>query len=517
MPSDRVLVFFLPGAACRQVVNGSSGLTTHFRWDIPLELGGAEPEGAESGGAEPRGTASTGGPAGASPRLSHRREPLSPHQLREWFAQHTRLRSGPVGAGGPAAGGTGAGGAGATSPGGAGVPSGARGTGGAGAAGPGGARSRGIRAAGSGGVGGSGAGDPGAGGTGAGDPGAGGTGAGGAGVRGVGAGGPAVGGTGAGSAGATRPRGAGVTAGAGGPGGAGDAGPGGARTRGTGASGAGGVGDPGVGGTGAGDRGAGGTCAGGAGAGGAGAGGAEAGGPGAGSTGAGGAGAGGTGAGDPGAGGAGAGDPGAGGAGAGGAGDGSTGAGGTMQRRPLFVPPPQTSMPPPDSVLHQVLSLPSSTGLTPSLLCPPPHQTQPQLQPDSPLPAPSSYAEQRDSLKERCKPGSHPASSLADGSDPESDLARAASPTVSHLLATIVTDPSFESTAASALFAELVEIVVACRLHYAASLVAECESDCPPSIGGECTHEASTGWITKSPHISSRSKWPQGLFTCRVI
>ncbi|CAI7859222.1 unnamed protein product [Closterium sp. NIES-53] len=51
------------------------------------EPGGAEPEGAkpgvthsegaESGGAEPRGTASAGGPAGASPRLSHRRELLS--------------------------------------------------------------------------------------------------------------------------------------------------------------------------------------------------------------------------------------------------------------------------------------------------------------------------------------------------------------------------------------------------------------------------------------------------------
>ncbi|CAI7733261.1 unnamed protein product [Closterium sp. NIES-53] len=40
------------------------------------EPGGAESEGAESRGAEPRGTASAGGPAGASPRLSHRKEPL---------------------------------------------------------------------------------------------------------------------------------------------------------------------------------------------------------------------------------------------------------------------------------------------------------------------------------------------------------------------------------------------------------------------------------------------------------
>ncbi|CAI7887344.1 unnamed protein product [Closterium sp. NIES-54] len=47
------------------------------------EPGGAESKGAESGGAEPRGTTSAGGPAGASPRMSHRREPLSPQQLRE--------------------------------------------------------------------------------------------------------------------------------------------------------------------------------------------------------------------------------------------------------------------------------------------------------------------------------------------------------------------------------------------------------------------------------------------------
>ncbi|CAI7926176.1 unnamed protein product [Closterium sp. NIES-53] len=70
--------------------------------------------------------------------------------------------------------------------------------------------------------------------------------------------------------------------------------------------------------------------------------------------------------------------------------------------------------------------------------------------------------------------------------DPESDLARAASPTASRLLATVVTNPSFESTTASALVAELVEFAAACRLDYASSLVAECESDCPPSVEGEC-------------------------------
>ncbi|CAI7885290.1 unnamed protein product [Closterium sp. NIES-53] len=64
---------------------------------------------------------------------------------------------------------------------------------------------------------------------------------------------------------------------------------------------------------------------------------------------------------------------------------------------------------------------------------------------------------------------------------------RAASATVTRLLATVVTDPSFESTTASALVAELVDdFAAACRLDYATSIVAESESDCPPSVGGEC-------------------------------
>ncbi|CAI7920029.1 unnamed protein product [Closterium sp. NIES-54] len=79
-----------------------------------------------------------------------------------------------------------------------------------------------------------------------------------------------------------------------------------------------------------------------------------------------------------------------------------------------------------------------------------------------------------------------PDSSLPEVPDPECDRARAASPTVSRLLATAVTDPSFESTAASALVAELVDFAAACRLYYATALVAESESASPPSIGGEC-------------------------------
>ncbi|CAI7847572.1 unnamed protein product [Closterium sp. NIES-54] len=81
---------------------------------------------------------------------------------------------------------------------------------------------------------------------------------------------------------------------------------------------------------------------------------------------------------------------------------------------------------------------------------------------------------------------SPPASSLADSLDPESDLFRVASPTVPHLLATVVTNPFLESAAASAVVAELVDFAVIYRLDYAASLVLESESDCPPSVGGEC-------------------------------
>ncbi|CAI7880738.1 unnamed protein product, partial [Closterium sp. NIES-53] len=308
-----------------------------------VEHGGAEYEGAESEGAELRGTASFGGPAGASPQQSPWPKPLSPRQLREWFAQSTRLRS---------------------------------------------ARTRSSGAAGTGGVGGAGAGDP-------------------------------------------------VELGA-----------------------------------------------------------AEAGGGGA------------VGAG-------------AGGIGAGGAGDGAInpragGAGGTVRPRPYFVP-----------LLQHVLGVPSSTGLTPLLLCLPPKQTQPPLKPASPLPAPSPYTEQNGGLIERLEPASRPASSvrtgrhvprprpppvlgthdmalrpssvplrvplppppessLPDVPDPESDRGCPTIPTVSRLLATFVIDPSFESSAAFALVAELVDFAAACCLDYATALVAESESASPPSVGGEC-------------------------------
>ncbi|CAI7806128.1 unnamed protein product [Closterium sp. NIES-53] len=77
-------------------------------------------------------------------------------------------------------------------------------------------------------------------------------------------------------------------------------------------------------------------------------------------------------------------------------------------------------------------------------------------------------------------------SSLPEVPDPESDHARAVRPVVSCLLATTVTDPSFECAAASALVAKLLDFAAACRLDYATALVAECASASSPSVGGEC-------------------------------
>ncbi|CAI7836548.1 unnamed protein product [Closterium sp. NIES-54] len=71
---------------------------------------------------------------------------------------------------------------------------------------------------------------------------------------------------------------------------------------------------------------------------------------------------------------------------------------------------------------------------------------------------------------------SPPESSLPAVLDPKSDHAHAASPTDARLLATAVTDPSFESAAASALVAELLDFAAACRLDYASAPVAESAS-----------------------------------------
>ncbi|CAI7761573.1 unnamed protein product [Closterium sp. NIES-54] len=80
-----------------------------------------------------------------------------------------------------------------------------------------------------------------------------------------------------------------------------------------------------------------------------------------------------------------------------------------------------------------------------------PHQCPPPLPSTHSMTLRPSTAPQRIPL-----PCPH-ASSLPALADPESDSLSTASPTITRLLATVVTDPSFESTAASALVAELVE------------------------------------------------------------
>ncbi|CAI7733080.1 unnamed protein product [Closterium sp. NIES-53] len=235
--------------------------------------------------------------------------------------------------------------------------------------------------------------------------------------------------SGAGGTGDTGAGGGGATAGAGGTGGTAATGTGGARTRGTGAAGTSGVGI-----AGAGDP-------------------TE---PGAARTG-------GTGAE---AGGAGAVDPGAVVAGAGGAG--GTSAGGTVRPRPFFVP-----------------LLQESGGLT--------ERREPVSRPVSPIrtarrvpcsrppPVPGMHAMAlRPSSVPLRVPLTPRESSLPVVPDRGSDLVRAARPTVSRLLATVVTDPSFVSAAASALVAEMLDFDAVCRLDYTTALVAE--SVCQSSV-----------------------------------
>ncbi|CAI7816815.1 unnamed protein product [Closterium sp. NIES-54] len=228
------------------------------------------------------------------------------------------------------------------------------------------------------------------------------------------------------------------------------------------------------------------------------------------------------------------------------------GSGGATRPRPYFVP-----------LLEQVLGLPPSPGPSPPFECPRPVQSQSLLQPVSPLPAPSPYTGPTGVLAERCMPASRPASparpactsrrtnrprppavpgthqmtlrpstaplrvpllsppasSLPSLADPEFDSLRAVSPTVACFLATVVTDPSLASTAASALVAELVDFAARCCLDYAASLVAESASVCPPSVGGECalstdvledTQEEFQCFAAALPHLVSTLLAPEG-------
>ncbi|CAI7828295.1 unnamed protein product, partial [Closterium sp. NIES-54] len=262
--------------------------------------------------------------------------------------------------------------------------------------------------------------------------------------------------------------------------------------------------------------------------------------------------AGGTGAVGP----AGAGAVGAEGAAGAGAATGGTGAfpvgsGGPAWPRPYFVP-----------LLEEVLGLSPSPSPAPPLEFPQPVQSQSPLQPVAPLPTPpytgpiGGLAERREPvsrpaspvritrtshraprLRPPVVPGTHqmalrpsiaplcvplpspPESSLPVLPDLESDSLRAATPTVARLLSTVVTGPSFESTAASALVAELVDFASRCRLDYTTRLVAESESICPPSVEGECAlrtdvledrQEEFLCFAAALPHLVSTLIAPEG-------
>ncbi|CAI7742078.1 unnamed protein product [Closterium sp. NIES-54] len=138
-----------------------------------------------------------------------------------------------------------------------------------------------------------------------------------------------------------------------------------------------------------------------------------------------------------------------------------------------------------------------------------------------PVPGTHSMTLRPSTAPQRVPLPSPPASSLLDGPDPESESLRAASPTVTHFLATAVTDPLFESYAASALVAVLVDFAAACRLDYAASLVAESVSAsvCPPFVEGECAlgtdvledrQEDLECFAAASPHLVSMLLAPEG-------
>ncbi|CAI7893079.1 unnamed protein product, partial [Closterium sp. NIES-54] len=112
-----------------------------------------------------------------------------------------------------------------------------------------------------------------------------------------------------------------------------------------------------------------------------------------------------------------------------------------------------------------------------------------------------------------------PASSLPVVADPASDRFRTEHSTVTRLLASVVTDPSFEYVAASTLVTELVAFAAHRRLDYAAGLVAEFASVCPPSVGGECAlgtdiledrQEDLECLAAAAPHLVSMLLAPEG-------
>ncbi|CAI7880217.1 unnamed protein product [Closterium sp. NIES-53] len=418
------------GATTRGAATGGAG-------SGGAATGGAGSWGAATGGADSGGTASPfgGGAVGDPARGPGAGQPPQPDLLEMLSPQ--AIRASIVRRGSPGGGGYSPASAGAASPGGTRGAAGARG---AGAPSPRGA------------TGAAGAGSAGAGGTGgAGAAGHGGARTGGAGVVeacGAARAGGAIGAAGSGGAGRTARAGgagAGGTGGTGGTGGAGAAGPGGARTRGARAAGA--CGAAGA----AGARGA------------------------TGAAGTGGAGAGGTG-------------------GAGAAGPGGARTRGARAARAGSAAS-AGDQPPPQLLPGSSLPAPAPhTEVTESLI----ERREPETRASTPVrarcvarprppavPRTHGIALRPSSIPQRAVLPEPPASSLPQVTDPESDLARAASPTDTRLLTTIVTNHDLESTVAFALVTELVDFAARSRLDYVASIFIGSESVSPPSIGGD--------------------------------
>ncbi|CAI7835003.1 unnamed protein product [Closterium sp. NIES-53] len=198
-------------------------------------------------------------------------------------------------------------------------------------------------------------------------------------------------------------------------------------------------------------------------------------------------------------------------------------------------------------------------GTTPPLLFPPPDLSQALLPPDSPLSAPVRFSPLSVSPTKFQEPTSRatspitcvcharhvhpppvpsthmmalrpssvsqpvvlplpPLSSLLDVLDPVSDLARAASPAVTRFPTTLVIDPTFFTTAASPLVAELADFAATCHLDYLASLVSD--PAYPTSIGGELAlgcdvledSQFELEYIAAaSPHLAAMLLAPEGV------
>ncbi|CAI7887603.1 unnamed protein product [Closterium sp. NIES-54] len=193
------------------------------------------------------------------------------------------------------------------------------------------------------------------------------------------------------------------------------------------------------------------------------------------------------------------------------------GSGGATRPRPYFVP-----------LLEQVLGLPPSTGPAPPLACPQPVQSHPTgglAERREPASRPASRVRAARTSRRAPRPrppavpGTHqmalrpstaplrvplpspPESSLPIPPDPESDSLRASSPTATRLLATVVTGPSFESTAASALVAELVDFAARCRLDYATSLVAASASASVLRPSGAAMDAEMASWKSTGTYV----------------